>query len=64
MRAQLGTSCSPCIVSTCLEEMDDLKAQGIDEGTIRDFSTGVYADGADTVGFCISRIVPSILTTR
>lgn len=26
-----------------------MKAQGIDEGTIRDFSAGVYVGGADTV---------------
>lgn len=48
-RAQSGSPYSPCIASTCLEELDNLKAQGIDGGTIRDFGAGVYVEGADTV---------------
>ena len=48
-RLQSGTPSSPSIVSTCLEELGELKAQGIDEATIRDLSAGVYVGGADTV---------------
>ena len=48
-RAQSGGPYSPCITSTCLRELDDLGAQGIDEGTIRGFGAGVYIGGADTV---------------
>ena len=33
----------------CLEELEELKAQAVDEATIRDFSAGVYVGGADTV---------------
>ncbi|KAF9646882.1 cytochrome P450 [Thelephora ganbajun] len=43
-----GSSYSPSIASTCLEELDELKTQGVDEGTIRDLSAGVYVGGADT----------------
>lgn len=49
MWPQAGSSYPPSIVSTCLEELDEMKAQGVDESTIRDFSAGVYVGGADTV---------------
>ena len=63
IRLKSGSPCSPSIVSTCLEELDELGAQGIDEGTIRDLSAGVYVGGADTVGS--SRLPnPSIVIDR
>ena len=48
----------------CLDELDELKTQGIDEGTIRDLSAGVYVGGADTVSSSVSPIGRLALTAK